>query len=228
MLDRSQTANLFSENDQDRSELVGAADATVERPPASPDAVRAPHIASRSTTLPPSGRPSRARRTGGGRRGAVSTKRRVALPKPQFSLSSVPPRLRRALAFTPLVGVLILLAHQAGCAGRVTHIQTGATSVPSGTRTPVAHHTRRPVRTHPRTRSHLATPSTTVTSARAPAPQVGSLAGTVTARQEPSVSATTPVIPTVDTPPVSPPAATSSGSLTRRENDEGDEFSFER
>jgi hypothetical protein len=229
MLDRSHTANLFSENAQEASELAGAADTTVERPAASPDAdaEEVQRIASPSATAPPSARPRRPRRAGGGRRGTVPAQPRLAATKPQLSLPSVPPRMRRALAFAPLVLVLvllILLANQAGCAHQVTRPQIRTSSAPPATHVAAGPHGR-PAPKPVVGRSHPATPSVV-----APVSSDGgaSLTVTVAAQQMASVTATTPATPTAAASPASPPAAPSSGGPSHQESSNADEFGFER
>jgi hypothetical protein len=236
MLDRSHTANLFSENVQEASELAGAAHATVERPAASPDAdvQEVQRVASPSTTAPRCARPRRPRPAGGGRRGAVPARPRVARTKPQLSLPRVPRRVRRALAFAPLVLVLVvLLANQAGCAHQVTPAQTHTSSAPPATHIAAgSHHAARPAPTGAAERSHPGTPSAAarVSLAQAPAASQGDDGHTVAApaQQTAPVTATTPATPAAAAPPASPPAAPSSGNPSRRERGEADEFGFER
>jgi hypothetical protein len=96
MLDRSQTANLFSEHAQEADELARAADA-VEPPAASPiaDPVDALDV-SPSTTAPPRARSRRPCPNGGGWRGAVRPRSRIAARKPALSHPAFPGRLRAA------------------------------------------------------------------------------------------------------------------------------------
>lgn len=231
MLDRSQTANLFSENAQEASELAGAADATVERPAANPDAdaEEVQRLASPSTTAPPSARPRRPRPAGGGRRGAVPAQPRRAATKPQLSLPSVGPRARRALAFAPLVlVVLVLLTNQAGCNRQVTPAQTHTSSAPPATHIAAGpRHDGRPAPVRRFAGSHPATPSA-VTPAPSPAAHEGSRTVAAATQHTAPLPATTPATPTAAPPPISPSAAPSSGSPSRQQSGEADEFGFER
>jgi hypothetical protein len=234
MLDRSYTANLFSEDAQEASELAGAADATVERLAVSPDAdaEEVQRVASPSATAPPSARPRRPRPAGGGRRGAVPAQPRLAATKPQLSLPSVSLRVRRALACAPLVlVVLVLLANQAGCDRQVTPAQTHTSYAPPAIHIAASsHHAGRPAPTRVAGRSHAATPSAVapVSPAQAPGAYEGSRTVAAAAQQMAPVTATTPVTPTAAVPPISPSAAPSSGSPSRQGSGEADEFGFER
>jgi hypothetical protein len=240
MLDRSHTANLFSENAQQADELAGAADAAVERPAASPetDEAEAQLDVSRSTTAPP--RPRRPRPVDGGRRGAVRSKPRVAAPKGQISLPGVPPWVRswarRARPFAPVLLLLVILAaHPAGCARQTTRSGSLAPSTPASAT---------PTRTHPPAGSNNATrpaqaprprqprptttdPATSTVAARPPAyaPRGASaLAAAASAQQAPAAPPTV----TRTVAPISVPAASNTGGPPREGRGEGNEFGFER
>jgi hypothetical protein len=242
MLDRSHTANLFSENAQQADELSGASDAAVERPVASSevDEAEAQLDVSRSTAAPPRARPRRLRLVDGGRRGAVRAKPRVAAPKGQHSFPDVPPRVRGwARRARPLVSVLLLLVilatHPAGCARQTTRSGSLAPSTPAGTI---------PTRTHPPVGSNNATrpaqaprprqprptttdPATSTVAARPPAHASrgdSALAAAASTQQAPA--APPPVTRTVA--PISVPAASNTRSPPREGRGEGNEFGFER
>lgn len=243
MLDRSHTANLFSENAQQADELSGTSDAAVERPVASPevDEAEAQLDVSRSTTAPPRARPRRPRLVDGGRRGAVRAKPRVAVPRGQLSLPGVPPRVRgwarraRPLAPVLLLLLVILAAHPAGCARQTTRSGSLAPSTPAGAT---------PTRTHPPAGSNNATrpaqaprprqprptttdPATSTVAARPPAhaPRGDSaLTATASAQQAPAA----PPTATRTVAPISVPAASNPRSPPREGRGEGNEFGFER
>lgn len=242
MLDRSHTANLFSENAQQADELSGASDAAVERPVASPevDEAEAQLDVWRSTTAPPRARPRRPRPVDGGRRGAVRSKPRVAASKGQISLPGVPLRARvwarRARPLAPVLLLLVILAaHPAGCARQTTRSGSLAPSTPAGA-TPTRTHSpagsnnaTRPAQA-PRPRQPRPTttsPATSTVAARPPAhaPRGDSaLAAAASAQHAPAAPPTV----TRTVAPISVPAASNSGSPPHEGRGEGNEFGFER
>jgi hypothetical protein len=239
MLDRSHTANLFSENVQQADELAGAADAAMERSAASPEAeeAEAQLDVSRSTTAPPRARPRRPRPVDGGRRGAVRAKPRVAAPKGQLSLPGVSPRARRwARRVGPLAPVLllvILVAHPAGCARQTTRSGSLAPSTPAGAT---------PTRTHPLTGSDNGTRPAQAPRPRQPRPSTTPATSTVVggpvahaprgaSALAAAASAQAPAAPPAVTRTVvsiSVPAAPNTGSPPREGRGKGNEFGFER
>jgi hypothetical protein len=230
MLDRSHTANLFSEHDQDPSELAGDADATVEHPAASPDAdaEQAQRLAAPSTTAP---RPRRRRPARGRRRGAVPAEPRVAKPKPQVSLPTLPPRARRALPFAPLgLVLLMLLTNQAGCSRQVAHTSTHTSSTPAAIhKAPGAQPARRSAsKRMVRARAQHVTPHVLAAVATTQASAASDRTPTLAAPVRPPVHVTSsaPAIAGGGVP-VSPSAAP-TGSPTPEERGVGDEFGFER
>jgi hypothetical protein len=240
MLDRSHTANLFSENAQQADELPGASDAAVERPVASPevDEAEAQLDVSRSTTAPPRACARRPRPVDGGRR--VRAKPRVAASKGQLSLPGVPPRARgwarRARPLAPVLLLLVILAaHPAGCARQTTRSGSLAPSTPAGATPTRTHppassnnatrpaHAPRPRQSHPTTTD----PATSTVAARPPAhaPRGDSaLAAAASAQQAPAAPPTV----TRTVAPISVPAASNTGSPPREGRGEGNEFGFER
>ncbi len=228
MLDRSHTANLFSEQDQDRSELAGKADATVERPAAGPDADAEQ---SRRPAAPTAPRPRRPRPPRGRRRGAVPAKRRVAKPKPQLSLPTLPPRARRALPFAPLglVG-LMLLTNQAGCSRQVPHTPTHTSSTAPAIHTaPGTHRAKRSAPKRAARRRQQGTSHVLAAVAAAQAPAAGDGRAPRTAAPMPPTPTVTPATPAIAGGGVpASPAAAPTGSPTPQDQGVGDEFGFER
>jgi len=236
VLDRSQTPNLFTEHAQEADDLPAAADAAVEHPAASPDAdpVEARCDASPSTTAPPRTRPRRPRPNGGGRRGAVRSKPRVAARKPALSLPAVPLRVRgwsrRVRPFAPVaVLLLILAADPAGCDRRATRTRTTTSSAPTAAPHPHQRtgtdHSPRPGRLW--RAPHIHPGATTDATATAPAPERLAPPAAATAPQPTPAAPATLAARTVAIP-ASRPVAPYSGSPRRRERGEGDEFGFER
>jgi hypothetical protein len=237
MLDRSPTANLFSEHAQEADELAGVPDAAVERAAASPvaDLVEAQRDASPSTA-PRSARPRRLRPNGGGRRGAVRSKPPVRARKPTLSLPAAPPYVgswRRARWFAPaalLVPLLlILVADPAGSAHQATRTRTSppAPAAPLRASRTREHSGARvgQVRRRPRARPVAPAEITSDAPGTAPAAERAPPAA-ATAPPAPAAPATTAARP-ISTP-ASPPAAANSGSPPREERGQGDEFGFER
>jgi hypothetical protein len=239
MLDRSPTANLFSEHAQEADELAGVADAAVERAAASPvaDLVEAQRDASPSTA-PPSARPRRPRPNGGGRRGAVRSKPPVTGRKPTLSLPAAPPYVRswrRARWFAPaalLVPLLlILVADPAGSARQATRTRTSPAAPAAKLRAPLRTHEHggaraAQVRRRPRARPIAPAEVTSDAPGTAPAAERAPPAAATAPPPAPAAPAMTAARP-ISTP-ASPPAAANSGSPPREESVEGDEFGFER
>jgi hypothetical protein len=243
MLDRSHTANLFSEDALQADELASAADAAVEHPIASPEVDDAEALVdvSRSTTAPSRARPRRPRLIDGGRRGAVRAKPRAAAPKGQLSLPGVPPRVRgwarRARPFAPLLLLVILTAHPAGCARQTTRSGSLSPSTPAGGATAT--------RTYPPAGSNNATrpaqaprprqphPATTDTitrtvAARPPAHVPRGDSALAVAASAQRARAAPPTVTRTVAASISVPAASNTGSPPREGRGEGNEFAFER
>jgi hypothetical protein len=236
MLDRSPTANLFSEHAREADELAGVADVAVERAAASPvaDLVEAQRDASPSTA-PPSARPRRPRPNGGGRRGAVRSKPPVTASKSTVSLPVAPPYVRgwrRARWFAPaallLPLLLIVVADPAGSARQTTRTRSSPAALAAALRAPPRMYEHSGARARQVWRSPRARPvePVEVTSDVAGTGPAAERAPPATATASPPAPAMTAARP-VSTA-TSPPAAANSGSPPREERVEGDEFGFER
>jgi hypothetical protein len=242
MLDRSHTANLFLENAEQADEFAGAADVALEQPAASPqlDGAEAQFDVWPSTTAPSRARRRRPRPVGGGRRGTVRAKLRVAAPKGQLSLPALL-RLRgwarraRRVAPVLLLLVVVLAENPAGCA-QSTRSRSPVPITPAGAAPTRIHpstdsnHPTRPARaSHSRQRHPVKTDTATsgVVAHRPARISNGDGAPAVAASTR-QVTVASPAVTHTVVPSASVPVAPNVGSPPREGRSEGHEFGFER